>query len=65
MIVHVNIDTTNIKSFLKEKFDREFTDSELVSYLEHDIVAVYGEQFEYGISSVMQDALIEYFQGSV
>jgi len=62
MIVQVNIDTAWIKSFLKEKFDREFTDADLVSYLEHDIAVVYGEQrFEVA----MQDALIEYFQGSV
>ena len=45
MQITINIDTTNIKLYLKEKFDRDFQDSELEEFLVQDVETVYCQEF--------------------
>jgi hypothetical protein len=61
MQITVNIPTDKIKAFLKERFDKDFQDSDLVEFLQNDIETVYGQELMYNLSDSMQDSLVEWF----
>ena len=61
MKITIEVPTTEIKKFLKERLDLVVQDRDLEGFIEEDIQIMYCDTIRNSLPDSLQDTLIEYF----